>query len=251
MIKFDDVTKENIKEHNPNWSQAPDHPYKILIIGGSGSGKTNALLNYEPDIDKIYLYAKEPHKAKYQLLIDTRKSTGLRHFDDSKAFIEYSNDMDDTYKSIEEYNPNKKRKILIVFGDMIADMLSNRKLNPIVTELFIRGRNANICLVFITQSNFVVPKNIRLNSTHYFIMKIANKQELQQTAFNHSSDIDLKDFTDLYKKCTAKPYSFLVINATRENIKINMTDDKIGGEKLQYDINREAAKISAFIIRYN
>ena len=121
--------------------------------------------------------------------------------------------MDDIYKNIEEYNPNKKRKILIVFDDMIADMLSNKKLNPIVTELFIRGRKLNISLVFITQSYFAVPKNIRLNSTHYFIMKIPNKQELQQIAFNHSSDIDFKDFMNLYKKCTAKPYSFLVIDA--------------------------------------
>ena len=97
-------------------------------------------------------------------------------------------------------------KILIVFGDMIADMLSNKKLNPIVTELFIRGRKLNISLVFITQSYFAVPKNIRLNSTHYFIMKIPNKRELQQVAFNHSSDIDFKDFMYLS--------SFLVIDVT-------------------------------------
>ena len=97
---------------------------------------------------------------------------------------------------------------------MIADMLCNKKFNLIVTELFIRGRKLNISLVFITQSYFAVPKNIRLNSTHYFIMKIPNKQELQQIAFNHSSDIDFKDFMNLYKKCTAKPYSFLVIDAT-------------------------------------
>ena len=108
-----------------------------------------------------------------------------------KAFIEYSNDKDNIYKNIEVYNPNKKRKILIIFDDMIADMLSNKKLNPIVTELFIRGRKLNIS-VFITQSYFAVPENIRVNSRHYFIMKIPNKQELQQIAFNHSSDIDLK-----------------------------------------------------------
>ena len=78
--------------------------------------------------------------------------------------------MDDIYKNIEEYNPNKKRKILIVFDDMIADMFSNKKLNPIVTELFIRGRKLNISLVCITQSYFAVPKNIRLNSTHYFVV---------------------------------------------------------------------------------
>ena len=116
--------------------------------------------------------------------------------------------MDDIYKNIEEYNPNKKRKILIVFDDMIADMLSNKKLNPIVTELFIRGRKLNISLVFITQSYFAVPKNIRLNSTNYFIMKIPNKQELQQIAFNHSSDIDFKDFMNLYKKMYCKTKFF-------------------------------------------
>ena len=125
--------------------------------------------------------------------------------------------MDDIYKNIEEYNPNKKLNIYIyiyIFDDMIADMLSNKKLNPIVTELFIRSRKTNICLVFITQSNFAVPKNITLTSTHYFIMKIPNKQELQEIAFTHSSDIDFKDFMNVYKQCTRKPYSFLLIDAT-------------------------------------
>ena len=105
-------------------------------------------------------------------------------------------------------------KILTVFHNMIADMLSNKKLNPVVTELFIRGKKLNISLVFITQFYFAVPKNIRLNSTHYFIIKIPIKQELLQIAFNHSSDIDFKDFMNLHKKCTAKPYFFLVIDAT-------------------------------------
>ena len=122
--------------------------------------------------------------------------------------------MNDIYKNIEDYNPNKKRKILIVFDDMIADMLSNKKINPIVTELFIRDRKLNISIVFITQSYFAVPKNIRLNSTHYFIMKISSKRELQQISFNHSSDIDFQDFMNLYKKRTEKPYSFLVIDTT-------------------------------------
>ena len=93
--------------------------------------------------------------------------------------------MDDIYKNIEEYNPNKKRKILITFDDMIPDMLSNKKLNPIVTELFIRGRNLNISLVFISQYYITVPKAIRLSPTHYFIMKIPNKRDLQQIASNH------------------------------------------------------------------
>ena len=103
--------------------------------------------------------------------------------------MEYSNDMEDVYKIIEDYNPIKKRKVLIIFDDMIVDMINN-KLNPVVTELFIRGRKLNISIVFITQSYFKVPKDVRLNSTHFFIMKISNKRELQQTALNHSSDID-------------------------------------------------------------
>ena len=97
---------------------------------------------------------------------------------------------------------------------MIADMINNNQLNPIVKKLFIRGRELNISIVFITQSYFKVPKDIRLNSKHFFIMKIPNKRELQQIALNHSSDIDLKDFMNIYKKYTKEPYSFLVIDTT-------------------------------------
>ena len=104
----------------------------------------------------------------------------------------YSNYLNGIYTNIEEHNQNKKRKIVNVFYDMIADMLNNKKLNLVVTELFIRGRELSISLVFITQSYFDVLKNIRFNSTHYFIMTIPNKRELQQIAFNHSSNIDLK-----------------------------------------------------------
>ena len=107
---------------------------------------------------------------------------------------------------------NEKPKILIVFGDIIADMLSNKTLNPIVTELFLRGRKLNISLVFITKSYFAVRKNVIQNSTRYFIMKIPNKREIQQIAFNNSSDIDFENFMNLYKKCTAKPCS--IIDAT-------------------------------------
>ena len=153
-------------------------------------------------------------KKKYQYLITKREKVGLNHFNDPKAFMEYSNDMQDVYKIIEDYNPIKKRKISIVFDDMIADMINNNKLNPIVTELFIRGRKLNISIVFITQYYFKLPKDVRLNSTHFFIMKIPNKRELQQIALNHSSDIDFKDFMKIYKKCTAKPYSFLVNDTT-------------------------------------
>ena len=217
MINFDEYTNENMIEHNLKWSYIPDHPYRILIIGGSGSGKTIALLNLinnQPDIDKIYLYAKDPYEAKYQYLINKREKVGLNHFDDPKALMEYSNDMQDVYKDIEDYNPIKKRKVLIVFDDMIADMINNNKLNPIVTELFIRGRKLNISIVFITQSYFKVPKDVRLNSAHFFIIKIPNKRKLQQIVLNHSSDIGFKDFMEIYKKCTTEPYSFLV-NDTR------------------------------------
>ena len=142
------------------------------------------------------------------------EKVGLNRFNDPKAFMEYSNDMQDVYKNIEDYNPIKKRKIVIVFDDMIADMINNKKLNPVVTELFIRGRKLNISIVFITQSYFKVPKDVRLNSPHFFIMKIPNKKELQQIALNHSSDIDFQDFMNIYKKCTAEPYSFLVNDTT-------------------------------------
>ena len=172
------------------------------------------LINNQPNIDKIYLYAKDPFEKKYQFLINKSEKVGLNHFNDPKAFMEYSNDMQDVYKNIEDYNPVKKRRILIVFDDMIADMISNNKLNPIVTELFIRCRKLNISIVFITQSYFKVPKDVRLNSTHFIIMKIPNKRELQQIALNHSSDIALKDFMNIYKKCTAKLYPFLVNDTT-------------------------------------
>ena len=128
--------------------------------------------------------------------------------------MEYSNDMQDVYKNIEDYNLIKKRKILIAFDDMIADMINNNKLNPIVAELFIRSRKPNISVVFVTQSYFKVPKDVRLNSKHFFIMKISNKRELQQIALNHSSDIDFKDFMNIYKRCTTEPYSFLVNDTT-------------------------------------
>ena len=114
------------------------------------------------------------------------------HFNYPKVFVEYSNDMEDVYKNIEKHDPRKKRKMLIVFDDMTADLINNKKLNSIVTELFIRGRKSNISLVFITQSYFKVPKDIRINSIHFFIMEIPNKRELQQIALNHHLTLILK-----------------------------------------------------------
>ena len=103
-----------------------------------------------------------------------------------------------------KYTIQIRKKILIVFDDMIADMLSNKKFNPIITELFIRGRKLNICLVFITQSYFPVPRNIMQNSTHHLVIKIPHRRELQQINFNHSSDIDFQDYMNLYKKIICK-----------------------------------------------
>ena len=129
MINFNDYANENTTIHNKNQPYIPDHPYRILIIGGSGSGKTNLLLNLienQPDIDKIYLYAKDPYESKYQYLINKREGVGINHFNDPKAFIEYSNDMRDVYKNINYYNPDKENKILIFFDDMIADMINKK-----------------------------------------------------------------------------------------------------------------------------
>ena len=162
------------------------------------------------------MYAKDPYEDKYQFSINKRESTGLKYLNDPKAFIEYSNDMQDVQKDIDDKdkdNIDKERKTVIVFDDMIADMINNKKLDSIVTELFIRGRKLNISLVFITQSYFKVPKDVRLNTSHFFIAKIPNKRELQQIALNHSSDINSKDFIKIYKKYTAEPYSFLVNDA--------------------------------------
>ena len=126
------------------------------------------LIEKQAVIDKIYLCAKDPYEAKYQYLINKREGVGIGHFNDPKAFIEYSNDMHDVYKNFDEYNPDKENKILIVFDDMIVDMINNKRLNLIVTELFIRGRKLNISLVFIAQSYFKIPKDIRQNTTPFY-----------------------------------------------------------------------------------
>ena len=191
MISFDNYVNENKTEHNKNWPHTPDKPYRILLIRGSGSGKTNLVLNLiedQPDIHKIYLYAKDPYEAKYQYLIKIREKVGIGHHNDPRAYIEYSNNMHDVYKNIGEYNPDPENKT-IVFGDMIADMIKNRKSDSIVTELFITGRKLNISIVFITQSYFKVPKDVSLNISHFFIKKVPNERELRQIATNHSSDL--------------------------------------------------------------
>ena len=130
MINLDSITNENNKEHNEKWPFIPDHPYRILIIGGSGSGKTNALLNLikeQDDIDKIYLYAKDLSEPKYEFLIKKRQNAGIKHFNHPNAFMECSNTMDDVYENIDDYNPNKQRKILIVFDHMMAVIMADKK----------------------------------------------------------------------------------------------------------------------------
>ena len=160
----------------------------------------------------MYLYAKDLSESKYEYLTRNRENPGINYLNDSKAFIERSNTMNDVYENIDNYNLKRKRKILIVFDDMIADIMANKKFQSIIKELFIRCRKLNIPLVFITQSYFSVPKDVRLNSMHYLIMKINNKREIQNIASNHSADIDYKDFIKIYRECTKEPYSFLTID---------------------------------------
>ena len=147
-------------------------------------------------------------------MIRNGEKAGIKHLNDSKAFTECSNTMDDVYENIDNYNPNRNRKILAAFDDMIADIMTNTKFQSIIKDLFIRCRKPNISLVFITQSYFSVPKDVRLNSTHYLIMKINNRRELQNISINHSADIDFKDFMKIYRECTKETYSFLTIDDT-------------------------------------
>ena len=217
MINLDNIVNNNNEKHNEKWPYIPDHLYRILIIGGSGSGKANTLLNLineQRDIDKIYLYAKDLSKSKYGHLINNRENAEIKHLNDLKASIECLKTMDDVYENIDHSNPKRKRKILIVFDDMIADIRQNKKFQSIIKELFIRCRKTNISLAFITQSYFSVPKDVRLNSTYYFIVKINNKRELQNIAINHSTDIDYKDFIKIYRECTKEPYNSLTIDTT-------------------------------------
>ena len=188
-----------------------------MVIGGSGPRKTNALLNLinkKDDIDNIYLYAKDLSEPKYEFLIKKRRDAGIKRFNDPNAFIECSDTIKDVYANIDDYSSSRNRKSLIVFDDMIADIMTNKRFQSIIEDLFIRCRKSNISLVFITQSYFSVPKVVRLNLTHYLIMKINNKRELQNIAINHSADIDYKDFMKIYRECTREPFNFLTIDTT-------------------------------------
>ena len=138
MINLDSIKNENNKKHNEKWSYIPDPPYRILIIDGSGSGKINALLNLinkQDDIDKIYLYAKDLSEPKYEFFIKKRKDVGIKYCNHPNAFIECSNKEDDVYQNIDDHNSNRKRKISIVFDNMIADVITNKKFQAIIKEL--------------------------------------------------------------------------------------------------------------------
>ena len=146
MINFDNIVNENKTKRSKDLPYIPDHPYGILIIGGSGSGKTNALLNLineQSDLDKIYLYAKDLSEPKHEHLIKKCEDVGIKHVNNLNAFIEYSNTIADVYENIND-NPNRRRKILIVFDDMIADIMTSRKFQAKIKELFIRCRKLNI-----------------------------------------------------------------------------------------------------------
>ena len=147
-------------------------------------------------------------------MIKKPKDGGIKYCNDPNTFIECSNRMDDVYQNIDDFNPSRKIKILIVFDDMIADIMTNKKFQVIIKELFITSRKVSISLVFITQSYFSVPKDVRLNSTHYLIMKINSRKELENIAINHSADVDYNDFVMIYRECTRKPNSFLTIDTT-------------------------------------
>ena len=179
MLNLDNIVSNKKKRSSEN----NDWPFRMLIIGPSGSGKTNTLLHlidkFHPT-DKIYLYAKDTDEDKYQYLINQREQAGIKNLNDPHAFIEYSSDMDDVLEDINNYNKKRDKRVLIIFDDMIADIMRSEKFKAIVKELFIRCRKLNISIVFITQSYFRTPKDARLNSTHYILTKMGNKKRTKK-----------------------------------------------------------------------
>ena len=203
---LEDTTGSSSSERN-------DWPFRMLIIGPSGLGKTNTLINNLHPIDKIYLYAKDIHEPKYEYLINKREQAGIKNLNDPHAFIEYSDDMNDVLDDINNYNKNRHKKVLIVFDDIIADIEYNKNFKQIIKELFYKACKINISIVCITQSYFRALKDARLNSTHYIIIKINNKKELKRIAEEKSGHLDYKNFLKMYNYCTEEPYSFMIIEA--------------------------------------
>ena len=198
MLNLDNIVSnknENKDTTGSSSSECNNWPLRMLIIGPSGSGKTNTLLHFINNlhpIDKIYLYAKDLHEPKYEYLINKREQAGIKNLNDSHAFIEYSNDMNDVVDDINNYNENRDKKVLIVFDDMIADIEYNKKFKRIIKELFYRARKINVSIVFITQSCFRALKHARLNSTHYIPTKIGNEKELKRIAEENSGHLDYR-----------------------------------------------------------
>ena len=215
MLNLDNIVSKKKK----SFSENHDWPFRMLIIGPSGSGKTNTLLHlidkFHP-IDEIDLYAKDTDEEKYQYLINKREQAGIKNLNNPHAFIEYLNDMNDVLEDINNFNKKRDKKVLIIFDDMIADIMRSEKFKAIVKELFIRCRKLNISIIFITQSYFRTRKDARLNNTHYILMKIGNKKELKSIAEENSGHLDFKDFLKIYNYCNNEPYSFMMVD-TRPN----------------------------------
>ena len=146
-------------------------------------------------------------------MINKREQAGIKNLSDPQAFIEYSDDMNDVYENINNYNKNRDKKMLIVFDDMVADIEYNKNFKRIIKELFYRARKIDVSIAFITQCYFRALKDVRLNSTHYILTKIVNKKELKSIAEEKSGNLDYKDFFKMYNNCTSKPYSFMTIDA--------------------------------------
>ena len=218
MLKLDNIVSnknENKETTGSSSLERNNWPFRMLIIGPSGSDKTNTLLhliNNLPHVDKIYLYVKDLHEPKYEYLINKIEQAGIKNLNDPHAFIEYSDDMNDVLDHINNYNKNRDKKVLIVFDDMTADIDYNKKFNIIIKELFYRARKINVSIVFITQSYFRALKDARLNSTQYILMKIGNKNELKRIAGEKSGYLDHKDFLKIYNYYTREPYSFMLID---------------------------------------
>ena len=184
-------------------------------------------------------------------MINKKEKAGIKNLKDQNAFIEYSDTMDDIYENIEDYNKKRKRKVLIVFDDMISHVMSDKKAQQVLKELFIKCRKLNISLCFLTQSYVSVPNDVRLNCTDYIIFILNNKRELQSIAINHSSDINYKDFVNIYRNCTKETYNILTIDTTVKKLfknfdeQIKILDDKIEQNQADYDLYRQNARISA------
>ena len=199
MINFD-LVNNNIKNNNTNNIYSYTHPFRTLIISPSGSGKTNLLrdINEREDIDKIYLFARDLNEHKYELLINTRKKGGINHYNDENEFIESFDSMDDVFFNIDDFNIDRKRKVVIVFDDMIPDIVTNKNYQQVIKELFMRSRKINIYLIIL--SFFSIPKN--------------NTYELNNIASSFCCDIERRDFLKLYRKHTDEQYSFFTTDTT-------------------------------------